>query len=163
MLPFTNPADALLLVFLMAGLAGTFIPVLPGPTIILTGAVIHALLSDFKPISWLAIAILITACVIAALGQTMLTSFGTLKYGGSKYGIIGGTIGLFIGFFLPLPGGICIGAFTGALIGELYFAKKELQQAINAGFGSLLGLLASFFFEIIITFCMIIYIVTLFY
>jgi uncharacterized protein YqgC (DUF456 family) len=159
----SNPADLLLLIFLLAGLAGTFVPILPGPTIIMAGAVIHGLLCNFNPIGWQPITILTAGCLTAALGQTLLSSLGTHRFGGSKYGIIGGTIGLCIGFFLPVLGGIFIGTFLGALLAELYFAKKEIKQAVNAGIGSLLGLLASFFFEIIITFSMIIYIITLFY
>ncbi len=159
MSPFSNLGDALLILFLLAGLAGTFIPILSGPLLIILGALIHGLLNDFNPIGWLPITILIIALVVATLGQTMLSSIGTHKLGGSKYGMIGGTIGLFMGFFLPILGGMLIGAFAGALIAELYFAKKEIKDAAKAGLGGVLGVLASLLFEIGITFSMALYVV----
>lgn len=161
--PFTDLSDFLLIIFLLAGLTGTFIPILPGPALILCGAVLHGLLNDFQPLGWLPITILTAACLLAGLGQALLTSVGTHKFGGSKHGMIGGTIGLVVGFFLPFPGGMLVGAFAGAILAELYFAKQEFKQAAKAGLGGVLGLLASFLFEIIITFGMAIYIVVLFY
>ncbi len=161
--PFSNLADGLLVLFLLAGLAGTFVPILPGPILITLGALVHGLLSDFSPIGWTAISILILACIIVTLGQTLFSAIGTQRYGGSRYGMIGGAMGLFAGLFLPIPGGMILGAFTGALIAELYFTKKEIKQAARAGLGGVLGLLASFLFEIGITFSMAIYVVSLFY
>ncbi len=93
----------------------------------------------------------------------MLSSLGIHKCGGTRYGMIGGTIGLIVGFFLPILGGMLIGAFSGALLAELYFAKQQIKQATKAGLGGVLGLIASFFLEITITFGMVIYVITLFY
>lgn len=161
--PFANSADLILIIFILAGLAGTFVPILPGPTLIATGALIHSLIQGFAPIGWPQLFGLIVACLVAALGQTMLSSYGTHKFGGSKYGMIGGAVGFFAGIFLPFPGGMLVGAFAGAIGCELYFAKQEFRLAAKAGFGGVLGLLASFLFEILITFAMAIYVVVLFY
>ena len=65
--------------------------------------------------------------------------WGTRKFGGSKYGTRGATVGLIIGLFLG-PAGIIIGPFVGAIIGELIF-RDDMKYAIKAGFGSLLGFL----------------------
>jgi uncharacterized protein YqgC (DUF456 family) len=161
--PFSNLADFILILFLLAGLTGTFIPILPGPTLIVIGGITHALMRDFQPLGWLPLTILVTACIIATLGQTMLTGIGTHTFGGTKYGMIGGTVGLIGGIFLPFPGGMLVGAFGGAILCELYFAKQEFKLAAKAGLGGVLGLLASFLFEIAITFSMAIYVVALFY
>ncbi len=163
MQPFANFSDFLLILFLLAGLTGTFIPILPGPALIVAGALLHGLLNDFQPLAWLHLTILTAACLIAGLGQTLLTSLGTHKFGGSKHGMIGATIGLVVGLFLPFLGGMLVGAFAGAILAELYFAKQEFKQAAKAGLGGVLGLLAAFLFEIIITFGMAIYVVILFY
>ena len=160
--PLSNYTDLILIMFIIAGIGGTFIPVLPGPTLIVIGALLHGFLNDFQPLGWFPLLILGVACIAAALGQTMLTSFGTHKFGGSKAGMIGGTVGLLAGFFIPFPGGMIIGAFIGAVGCELYFAGKEIKQATKAGFGGLVGLFASFLFEILITLGMVIYILILF-
>jgi hypothetical protein len=45
------------------------------------------------------------------------------RFGGSSYGIWGTNIGLVAGLLSPIPFGFLIGAFTGALMGELHDSK----------------------------------------
>lgn len=68
---------------------------------------------------------------------------GTKKFGGSRYGMIGTTMGLIIGLIFFPPFGIVVGPFLGALAGELVFDSKDTQRATRAAFGSLLGFLTS--------------------
>jgi uncharacterized protein YqgC (DUF456 family) len=67
----------------------------------------------------------------------LIPVYGTKKFGGSKYGVWGCTIGLFVGFFLG-PWGIIIGPFIGAFIGEI-IANNNSQTALKSAFGSFLG------------------------
>ena len=60
-------------------------------------------------------------------------------FGGSKYGMRGATVGLIIGLFLG-PVGLIIGTLIGAFVGEMIY-KDDINYAIKAGFGSLLGFL----------------------
>ena len=68
---------------------------------------------------------------------------GTKKFGGTKSGAIGTTIGLIIGLFSPIPFGFIIGAFVGAFIGEMTHDSKDTSRALKASFGSFLGFLFS--------------------
>jgi len=77
--------------------------------------------------------------VILTIVYYIVTIWGTKRFGGSKYGTRGATVGLIIGLFLG-PAGIIIGPFIGAIVGELIF-KDDMKYAIKAGFGSLLGFL----------------------
>ena len=72
-----------------------------------------------------------------------IPAIGAKKFGGSKYGIYGTTIGLIIGLLSPIPFGILIGSFLGALVGELIYDDKDTNRAIKASFGAFLGFLAS--------------------
>lgn len=77
--------------------------------------------------------------VIVTVLDYFVPVWGTKKFGGSKYGVRGATIGLIVGIFFGPPG-IIIGPFLGAFIGEMIF-KDDFKYALKAGFGSLLGFL----------------------
>ena len=68
---------------------------------------------------------------------------GVKKYGGSKAGMWGSTIGLLVGpFVIPIIG-ILIGPFLGAALAELLVNKKNLNEAVKVGFGSVVGFVSS--------------------
>jgi len=104
-------------------------------------------MTDFNPISWPVLAVLALLFIAGWLGQYVIAGAGSRKFGASRFGIIGAGIGLFFGFVLPLPGGILMGAFAGAVIGEFFFGNQELKKAMRAGIGALAGTIASMFFE----------------
>ena len=135
--------------FLILGIFGSFLPILPGPITSWFGFLI-LYLSDVTDFS---ISLLITTFIIALIIWVLdffIPAIGTKKFGGSKYGVIGTTIGLIIGVISPIPFGILIGPFLGALAGEL-INKSKSNQAIKAAFGSFLGFLASSFVKFIVS------------
>lgn len=125
------------------GLIGSFLPVLPGP---LTGwlglLVLH--LTKAVELSWTFLGITLGVAILVWILDYFIPAMGTKKFGGSKLGVIGTTLGLLIGLiFVPVPGGFIIGAFAGALIGELMHDSKDRSRAVKAAFGSFLGFLLS--------------------
>jgi len=78
--------------------------------------------------------------------------WGTKKFGGSKYGARGATVGLIIGLFFGPPG-IIIGPLVGAIVGELIF-RDDFNYALKAGFGSLLGFLTGIGLKLAASFVM---------
>ena len=135
--------------FMVLGVLGSFLPVLPGPLTSWVGL----LILDFTDAIPMSTSFLIITFSIA-LGVWILDYFipamGTKRFGGSKAGIIGTSIGLIVGLIAPIPGGIIIGPFCGALIGEL-INKSEFSKAVKAAIGSFLGFLASTFIKFVIT------------
>jgi uncharacterized protein len=126
------------IVFIIAGIIGCLAPVLPGPPLSYLGLVlIH--FTRFADVSTRLFVILGIIVVIVSILDYVVPIWGTKKFGGSKYGTRGATVGLIIGFFLG-PAGIIIGPFVGAFVGELIF-KDDVHYALKAGFGSLLGFL----------------------
>lgn len=65
--------------------------------------------------------------------------YGTKRFGGTKYGLWGCTIGLIAGFWFG-PIGIIAGPFLGALLGE-WLGNRNSDQALKAAIGSFVGFL----------------------
>jgi hypothetical protein len=153
-------SDYILLVFaiilMILGIIGCLLPVLPGPPLSYFGI----LLLHFTKFADFSSALLITLAavvVFVSILDYVVPVWGTRKFGGSKYGTRGATVGLIIGFFLG-PLGIIIGPFIGAVVGELIF-KDDMKYAIKAGFGSLLGFLTGIGLKLAVSFLMTFYFV----
>lgn len=129
-------------IFACLGIVGSFLPVLPGP---ITGWVGLLLLHLTKiiPMDWTFLGVTLALAILIWILDYIIPAMGTKRFGGTKYGVYGTTIGLIIGLFSPIPFGILIGAFFGALIGELLYDGKDTNRALKASFGAFLGFLAS--------------------
>ena len=126
-------------IFLMIfGLIGCLVPVLPGPPLSFLG-LISLQVTRFGDFSKATLITLAAIAVVVTILDYVVPIWGTKKFGGSKYGIRGATVGLIIGIFLG-PIGIILGPLIGAFVGEMIF-KDDISYAIKAGFGSLLGFL----------------------
>lgn len=150
--------DVLLIVLgaicLLVGIVGCVAPVLPGVPLAYLGLLfLHW--TDGVQFSWQFLTIWAVIVLIIQVLDYVIPAWGTKKFGGSKYGVWGSTIGLFVGLFMG-PMGIVVGPFVGAVLGELFYfnrypksiqstdemgKKNHLNQALRAGFGSFLGLL----------------------
>ena len=136
-------------VCVIAGLLGSFLPVIPGPGMSWVGLALLYFTNAVPANYWiLGIAFLIT--VIISVLDYVIPAKGTKKFGGSSYGIWGTNIGLVIGIFAPIPFGFLIGPFVGALIGELIYDFKDHNKALKAAAGSFIGFLASSFMKFVI-------------
>ena len=129
----------LAIVLIILGIIGSFVPVLPGPPLSFIGLLILNF-TKFADFSTNLLVILGIIAVAVALFDSVIPVWGTKKFGGTKYGVRGATVGLIVGLFFGPPG-IIIGPFLGAVIGEMIY-KDDLKYAMKAGFGSLLGFLA---------------------
>lgn len=138
------------LVLMFVGILGSFLPVLPGVPISWLG-LICLYLTPSLPFDWLFIIVTGVVAIGLYVLDYIIPAMGTKKFGGSKAGAWGTTIGLIVGILAPIPFGILIGPFAGALIGELVFNKTEGKLAVKAAFGSFLGFLASTFIKFFAT------------
>ena len=128
--------------FVMLGLIGSFLPVLPGPLTSWLGLLI-LYFTSIVPMNYTFLGITLAIAILIWILDYIIPAIGTKRFGGSKYGIYGTTIGLLIGLFSPIPLGILIGAFLGAFIGEILHDKTNTKRAFKASIGSLLGLITS--------------------
>lgn len=153
----------LAIILALVGLVGAVIPGIAGP-----------------PFSWLAVLaayfisgvdysigfMVVTALI--AVGITLLDYvvpvWGTKRFGGTKAGVRGSTIGLIIGlvatFLVPFVGvlGVLLGPFVGAYIGEKTAGTPD-NKAWRSAFGSFLGFLAGTLVKVVFALVMICYVV----
>lgn len=130
------------------GIIGSFLPVLPGPLTSWLGLLILHL-TEAVPMNWPFLIITLIVAIGIWLLDYVIPAIGTKKFGGSRSGMIGTTVGLIVGLIFLGPFGIIIGPFLGALIGEL-INKSDSQTAVKAAFGSFLGFLTSAFIKFIV-------------
>lgn len=134
---------------MLSGVLGSFLPVLPGIPLSWFGLLsLH--LSQAIPMNWTFLGITLLVTVIIFALQYIIPALGTKYLGGSKKGMIGATIGLIAGIFIPIPFAILIIPFLGAFIGEI-LNKVDSRKALRAASGSFIGLIASSFMEFFVT------------
>ena len=136
---------------MLIGILGSFLPVLPGPPISWIGLLL-LYLTKAIPDDWVFLGItLVIALVVFALDY-IIPAVGTKKFGGTKAGMLGTTIGLLVALIFPVlgPFGIIIWPFIGALVGEL-LNKADKKTATKAAFGSFIGFLTGTFLKFMVT------------
>ena len=146
-------------VVLIIGLIGDIIPGIPGtPVSYLALLLMHWT----ERLSYTPQFLLMTGliCVVITVLDYVVPVWGTKKFGGTKAGVRGSTIGLIVGIIvLPLLGivlgpfgliGILGGPFVGAYIGEKMGGTPD-DKAWRSAFGSFIGFLAGTFMKIAYT------------
>ena len=129
----------LALTMTVVGLVGTILPVLPGLIISFCGVLIYKY-GGGGDISMFYIVLFGILTAISAVLNYVIPLKTTKKYGGSRYGSIGGFIGTIVGiFFIPIPFGFLVGMFAGVFIGELMHDRNDRKKAFNATKGALIG------------------------
>lgn len=141
------------LLFSVVGIIGCVVPVVPGVILGYCG-LLCAWGASYSQISastlwiWLAITLVVT------LADYFLPAWMTRRFGGSRAGAVGATIGIFVGlFFSPL--GILLGPFVGAVCGELLHNRNDSARALRVGFGSFLAFIVGTGLKLIAAICML--------
>ena len=130
----------LILAFLCmaVGIIGCIIPGLPGVPVAYVGLWI-AQATEKVDFSWQMLLVWGIVTVAVSVLDYVVPAWGTKKFGGTRYGVWGSTIGVFAGLFFGAAG-VIIGPLAGAVLGELV-GGKEIAEALKAGWGSFIGLL----------------------
>lgn len=126
-------------ILILTGLAGCFLPVVPGPPLSFLGL----LMVHFTAYASFTVEFLLLMAFIAlsvTIIDFLVPVWATRKFGGSKYGMWGAGIGIFAGIFFLPPIGLIAGPLAGAILGELIKGSGG-RNAIVAGLGSFAGFL----------------------
>ena len=137
--------------FMLIGILGSFLPVLPGPPLSWVGLLLLHL-TQAVPDNWWFLGITLVIALLATIMDYIIPAAGTKKFGGSKAGMWGSIIGLLVAVFFPVLGplGIIVWPFVGALVGELSNNATDQKRAWKAAFGSFLGFLTGTFLKFLI-------------
>lgn len=136
---------------MLLGILGSFLPVLPGPIVSWVGLFL-LYLTKVIPDDWWFLGITLVIALIVFTLDYVIPAVGTKKFGGSRAGMLGTTVGLIVALLFPILGifGIIIWPFIGALVGEL-INKADQKTALKAAFGSFIGFLTGTFLKFVVT------------
>jgi uncharacterized protein YqgC (DUF456 family) len=129
------------LLFALVGIAGSILPIIPGPPLSFLALLILSLAKNWEPFSSTFLIIMGCLMILLIILDYVLPAGAAKRYGASKLGVWGSIIGMFVGLFVFPPWGAFIGAIGGAITGELV-AGKERKNALRAGWGAFLGNMA---------------------
>ncbi|HEY8511806.1 MAG TPA: DUF456 domain-containing protein [Cyclobacteriaceae bacterium] len=135
----------------LGGIVGSVVPFLPGPPLAYVGLLAQQLREE-PPYTVKFLLIWAGIVVVVSVLDYLVPLYGTKKFGGSKYGIWGCTIGLFAGIFFP-PWGLIAGPFIGAFVGEM-IASNQSDLALRAAIGSFIGFLFGTLLKLVTCFVM---------
>ncbi|HEU5397437.1 MAG TPA: DUF456 family protein [Verrucomicrobiae bacterium] len=128
------------LLVMLAGLVFSVLPAIPGIPLILVAAVAHRLWFGASGASNFVLILLGALTLLAIAFDFLAGMFGANKFGATWRGAVGAIVGGIVGLFFNLPG-IILGPFVGATLFELV-GDREMKEALRAGLGATLGLLA---------------------
>ncbi len=120
------------------GIIGCIVPALPGVVLSYAG-LLCAYFTSYSQMNAPALWLWLGVTVAVSIADYFLPAWMTRRFGGSRAGAIGATVGVFAGFFLFPPVGILLGPFLGAVLGELLNDRGDVPKAFLVGFGTFLS------------------------
>jgi uncharacterized protein YqgC (DUF456 family) len=144
------------IVLVVGGLIGSLIPILPGTPLIFVGALIYGWITDFKEINATVLIGLGVIAVVSTVLGYLASAFGSKKFGSSKWGIAGATIGSIVGIFAGGPIGLAIFPFLFAFLFELLAAGKSVRKSLRTALGSLIGVLGGIVMQFVFGLVMVV-------
>lgn len=144
------------IILCIVGIAGSLLPLLPGPPVAYIGMLLQ-LFRDPNPFSTKTLLIFAGIVVITLVLDYLIPIWGTRRFGGTKYGAWGCTLGFLAAFWMG-PWGMIIGPFAGAFIGEI-IAGQNSKKSFRSALGSFVGFLLGSFMKIVVCFFMLYWII----
>lgn len=131
------------IIFFLVAFSGLIYPIIPSVVFIVGGFLLYGWIVSFEEMNWLFWLIQILFVVLLFSADTLANLVGVKRFGGSKAGMWGSTIGLLAGPIVIPVAGILLGPFIGAVLAELIVTRSGLKQSFLTGIGSLVGFLTS--------------------
>ncbi len=138
---------------ILAGLAGTVLPLLPGTLLVWAGLLLGAWIDDFTRVS---VGTFMFISLLAALAWALdfvAGLMGAKRAGASRLALLGAAVGTVAGIFMGLVG-VLFMPLAGAAIGE-YWAQRDQQRAAKVALATWFGLLLGMVAKVVLSFVML--------
>jgi uncharacterized protein len=138
---------------IVAGLAGTVLPVVPGTVLVWAGIVLGAWIDDFQRVGTATLAVVTVVAVLAWVLDYVAGLLGARRAGASRLALLGAAIGTVAGLFMGLVG-VLFMPLVGAALGE-YLARKDETRAVKVGLATWLGIMLGLLAKVVLAFVMV--------
>ena len=137
----------LTLLVMLAGLAGTLLPVVPGLPLMWLAFLGYGWLTGWSSYGAAFLTVTGLLVLLSMVVDYAASALGAKKFGARWPGIVGTVAGGLLGLiFFSLPG-LILGIVLGAAALEILISRRDLGAALKAGLGALLGFLACSLFK----------------
>ena len=138
---------------IVAGLAGTVLPVLPGTVLVWAGIVLGAWIDDFQRVGTTTLVVVTVLAALAWVLDYVAGLLGARKAGASRQALLGAAIGTVAGLFMGVVG-VLFMPLVGAALGE-YLAQKDQTRAVRVGVATWLGIMLGLLAKVVLAFIMV--------
>jgi len=138
---------------ILLGLAGTVLPALPGPMLVLGGIALGAWIDGFQRVSLTVVGVVAGLAVLAWVLDYVAGILGARRAGASRQALVGAAIGTVVGLFMGLVG-VLFMPFVGAVAGE-YLARRDEVRAMQVGVGTWVGIMAGLLAKVVLSLVMV--------
>lgn len=135
------------LAVILLGIAGTFLPVVPGVPLVFVAIAAYGWYEGFQEITPNYLVILAGVAVLSLFVDYVSTYLGAKYFDSSRLGLYGAVIGSVAGIFIFPPLGLLILPWLGAIVGEL-LQGNDWPKAMRSGMGAVIGLFSGIAFKV---------------
>lgn len=155
------------LALMLIGIAGTVLPMLPGPLLVFGGALLGAWIDGFERVSGWTVGLIALLAILAWVTDFVAALLGARRVGASRLALVGAAAGTVLGVLSGFIG-LLFMPLAGAMLGEYWTQQQRLQagatraeqgaagqQAAKVGLATWIGLLIGTVVKLVLSFLMV--------
>lgn len=142
---------------ILAGIAGSILPFLPGLPVSYVGLFIFAWYTQFDLISVTSLIVFAALVALTVIFDVFAPALAAKGHKASGFGAAGAVIGTIGGVIVLGPIGIFLGPFIGAFVGELANTGATTEHAFRVAWAAVIGMVLGSVFKLLVGLTMLIY------
>jgi uncharacterized protein YqgC (DUF456 family) len=125
---------------MLLGLVGIFLPMLPGTGLIFGGILLYGLYDGFQTVTGEFVAAMAGLALLATATDYVAGAVGARRVRATRAGYLGAVVGGIVGVFTLGLVGLFVGPFLGAVTGEVA-GGRTARQAVRVGLATVMGVM----------------------